>query len=68
MLASWHPDTAGLKLADTAGLKLACPRVDTVWEKVAAAGFVKKPKNSIHFGNSMFAIMMLIYDQFYTSC
>ncbi len=39
MLASWHPDTAKLKLA--------CPRVAGVWEKVARVDFVKKT-NAFH--------------------
>lgn len=39
MLASWHPDTAALKMA--------CPRLADVWEKVARIDFVKKA-NAFH--------------------
>jgi len=39
MLASWHPDIAALKLA--------CPRVSSVWEKVAKVDCVKKA-NGFH--------------------
>lgn len=39
MLASWHPDTAALKLA--------CPRISDIWEKVAGVDFVRKT-NEFH--------------------